>query len=225
MASPGNPACDLSAFGGGVRPPFGRNAGEGVRKAGPRRMLTALQFVILLKFTKLKKMKNTPSALSFQVRSRSIEAGGRIAQDLGLGRIVGQILVYLYLTDGDCSLDEIGMELGLSKAAVSVAARRLENLGLLKRVWKSGDRKSYYRTADNLSAALQEGMRNFLNQKLHILEADFGEMNELLDRELKVRGSDGELRFLQGRIRRIRQLQSRLSTLLKNPIVRLLAGS
>lgn len=170
-------------------------------------------------------MKNKPPALSSQVRSRSIEVGSRIAQDLGLGRIVGQVLVYLYLTDGDCSLDEIGRELGLSKAAVSIAARRLETIGLLKRVWKSGDRKNYYRTADNLSAALQEGMRNFLNQKLHMLETDFSEMNELLDRELKVNGADGELKFLQGRIKRIRQLQGRLSTLLKNPIVRFLAGS
>ena len=56
-------------------------------------------------------------------RTRLVETGGRTSQDLGFGRIVGQVLVYLYLQPKECSLDVLEQELGLSKASVSVAAR------------------------------------------------------------------------------------------------------
>jgi len=35
---------------------------------------------------------------------RLVEVGGNAAQDLGLGRIVGQIVVYLYLSEAERSL-------------------------------------------------------------------------------------------------------------------------
>ncbi len=47
---------------------------------------------------------------------RLVETGGRTSQDLGLGRIVGQILVYLYLQPAACSLEELEENLGLSQS-------------------------------------------------------------------------------------------------------------
>jgi len=47
-------------------------------------------------------MINNNMSAAVQVRARLIETGGRTAQDRGLERIG-----YLYLTDGDCSLDQI----------------------------------------------------------------------------------------------------------------------
>jgi len=157
-----------------------------------------------------------------EVRSRSIEEGGRICEDLGLGRVPGQVLVYLYLTDGDGSLDKIGEELGFSKAAVSIAVRRLEGLGLLKKGWKAGDRKNYYRTADNLETALQKGVMNFLAQRMQSLEGELLEMDEILDKETKKGGRNDEAAFLRGRIRRIRQLQGRLGKVLRSPFIKIL---
>lgn len=37
------------------------------------------------------------SNIAHDLRMRLVEEGGRAAQDLGFGRIPGQILVYLYL--------------------------------------------------------------------------------------------------------------------------------
>ena len=87
---------------------------------------------------------------AYSIKLSLIETGGRTSQELGMGRIVGQMLVYLYLNDNHCSLDQIGTDLELSKASVSIAARQLEKLGLIKRTWQKGDRKSYYRTANNI---------------------------------------------------------------------------
>ena len=48
-----------------------------------------------------------------QARIGLVETGARTSQDLGMGRIVGQILVYLYLQPNATSLDELEKELGL----------------------------------------------------------------------------------------------------------------
>jgi len=93
-----------------------------------------------------------------EVRTRLVEVAGRTTQDLGMGRIIGQVLGDIYMTAGDSSLDDIGQNLGLSKAAVSIAARQLESLGLLQRIWKKSDRRNYYRVVDHLGVALRRGI-------------------------------------------------------------------
>lgn len=154
------------------------------------------------------------------VRQKLIEAGGRMSQDLGLGRIVGQTLVYLYLSREECSLDEIGEYLHLSKASTSIAARQLERLGMIVRVWKGGDRKSYYRTADNFIQALQRGVVEYLQQKLSVVgnEIEYAH-NILKDIEL---GDDPDSRFLAKRVQRASELKSKTEKLINNPIVNFL---
>jgi DNA-binding transcriptional regulator GbsR (MarR family) len=114
-------------------------------------------------------MQTEQASAAQQVRTRMVELGGRIAQDIGLSRVAGQILVYLYLQPDPCALEAIATGLGLSKPAISVAVRQLESLGLVKQIWMKGDRRNYYRTADNIAAALQKGIFTVLNQKMQRL--------------------------------------------------------
>ena len=151
---------------------------------------------------------------------RLIDVGGRTSQDLGLGRIVGQILTHLYLRDGECSLDEIGRELGLSKAAVSVAARQLETLGLLRRSWKQGDRRNYYRTADDIASALHQGLLILIRNKMGLLATELGRA----EAELKQVESGSEAAFVLGRVKRAQKLRNAAMKLLESPLVKLLAG-
>jgi DNA-binding transcriptional regulator GbsR (MarR family) len=149
-----------------------------------------------------------------------VETGARTSQDLGMGRIIGQILVYLYLQPAPCSLDELEKELGLSKASVSIAARQLEQLGLVQRVWIKGERKKYYRSAENLGQALQQGLLSLVRQKV----SDFGSQ---IDASLELLNEVGEktdqqVRFLEQRIQRAGKLQRRLDRVLGNPLVALL---
>ena len=154
-------------------------------------------------------------------RTRLVEAGGRTSQDLGLGRIVGQVLVYLYLQPAECSLDVLEKKLGLSKASVSVAARQLETLGLVKRVWVKGERKKYYRSAENIASALQQGLLSFIRQKVDYFGKELEVSMGLLDtatEDLEIL----ELEFLKQRVSRASKLQKRLDKVLGNPLVRLL---
>ncbi|MBU4199945.1 MAG: hypothetical protein KKE37_09680 [Verrucomicrobia bacterium] len=156
-----------------------------------------------------------------EVRTRLIEVAGRTTQDLGLGRIVGQVLGDIYLTDGDSSLDDIGRNLGLSKAAVSIAARQLESLGLLQRIWKKADRKNYYRIVDHLGVALRQGVLELVRGKLRTAGAELDHAEELL-RQAGNGGNNSELNFLQTRLNRAKQQRRRAARILNNPIMKML---
>lgn len=160
--------------------------------------------------------KTTGSAA---VKQRLVQAGGATSQDLGLGRTLGQVLVYLYLTAGECPLDRIEADLGLSKAAVSIASRQLEHLGLVRRAWKQGDRKSYYRTAENIGTALQEGVLALLRRKFDAAGTALDDALELLQQSAGAIDA-AEWDFLNSRLTRSRQLHKRFGSLLSNPIVR-----
>ena len=76
-----------------------------------------------------------------------VERMGLMSEADGLPRIAGRIFGYLLLTPGECSLDDIAAELGVSRASVSNDARRLAQIGLLERRSRPGDRRDYYRSA------------------------------------------------------------------------------
>ncbi|MCW5204724.1 MarR family transcriptional regulator [Desulfobulbus sp. N2] len=151
-----------------------------------------------------------------------METGGRTSQDLGLGRIVGQVLVYLYLQPKECSLDVLEQELGLSKASVSVAARQLESLGLVQRVWIKGERKKYYRSAENIARALQQGVLSMLRHKVEYFGGELEKSMNLLDGEVASENEE-DRDFLRQRVKRAKKLQERLDSVLGNPLVHLLA--
>ncbi len=161
-------------------------------------------------------MKNIAS----EIRARLVEVGGRTSQDLGLGRIVGQILVYLYLRNGDCSLDKIGEDLGLSKASVSVAVRQLESLGLLRRAWKKGDRKGYYRTADDIATALQQGLMTFVRQKMQAVGTELDYVNKMFEKEDIISNTDPDTQFLYNRIKRAKLLHDQVGQTLESPLMK-----
>lgn len=155
------------------------------------------------------------------VRRRLIEVAGRTSQDLGLGRILGQTLAFVYLSRSECSLDDMVSELGLSKASVSIAARRLEALGLLQRVWRKGARKHYYQTAANLGAALQQGALTMIRTKLHSIDQEFGDAESLLE-SISQGEANGDARFVKKRLARARRLRKRASRILESPLLKLL---
>ncbi|MCI5210741.1 MAG: MarR family transcriptional regulator [Candidatus Electrothrix sp. ATG2] len=158
-----------------------------------------------------------------EVRIQLVETGGRTSQELGAGRIVGQIMVYLYLQKDAQSLDSIGEALALSKASVSIAVRQLEQLGLVRRAWIKGDRKKYYRSADNIGSGLQQGLLSFLRQKVQFFGTDLEGALTLLESLSPETNDREEFLFLQQRVNRASKLQKILLKILGNPLVNFLA--
>ena len=160
------------------------------------------------------------AARRMAVKSRLVQTGGRLVQDFGFNRVAGEVLACLYLTDGEASLDRLERELGLSKAAVSLAAAQLERMGLIHRVRKGGDRKRYYRSADDIGSALRHGILKFTRSKLAALEMDLQQAEDWLGAS---RGSDPESGFLASRVERLEQLNRRARRLLEHPLLKLVS--
>jgi DNA-binding transcriptional regulator GbsR (MarR family) len=157
-------------------------------------------------------------------RNRLVESGGRVSQDLGAGRIIGRILIFLYLQEKECSLDTISAQLEVSKASVSIAVRQLEQFGAVVQICKEGDRKNYYRSADNIASALQDGLLTLVQEKLELFSMDLDNVMQMLDAEQA--GSESQASdylFLQKRLSRALQLQRRLQKIINHPVVRYLA--
>ena len=154
---------------------------------------------------------------SAAVKTRLVAAGGRLAQEFGFNRVAGETLACLYLTPGEASLDALEAELRLSKAAVSLAAAQLERLGLVVRVRKPGDRKRYYRSADDVGSALRHGILKFARAKMAVLETHLQQADEALEGL----GRNPDARFLAARVSRLHQLNRRAAKLLDNPLLKL----
>lgn len=151
------------------------------------------------------------------VKSRLVASGGRMAQEFGFNRVAGEILACLYLTEGEASLDALEGELHLSKAAVSLAATQLDRLGLILRVRKPGDRKRYYRSADDVGSALRHGILKFARVRMAEWETDLKQADIALSKSAK--GNDEK--FLARRVARLHQLCHRGERLLDNPLLKL----
>lgn len=154
---------------------------------------------------------------SAAVKSRLVASGGRLAQEFGFNRVAGEVLASLYLTEEEASLDALEGELGLSKAAVSLAAAQLERMGLIHRVRKPGDRKRYYRSADDIASALRHGILKFARARMSVLETDLKQAGEALAGVKKEPGA----KFLAARVARLHQLNRRAGKLLDNPLIKL----
>ncbi|MDB4879809.1 MAG: hypothetical protein JWL60_1255 [Gemmatimonadetes bacterium] len=86
--------------------------------------------------------------------SSFVEQMGRLWDTEGLPRIAGRIFGFLLIQASPRSLDDLAEGLRVSKASISTDARRLEQLGLLTRESRPGDRRDYYAIADDAPARM-----------------------------------------------------------------------
>ncbi len=81
--------------------------------------------------------------------NRFIEKFCIVAEQDGFPRIAGLIMGFLLLNEGPYTLDELAERLQISKTSASTNARLLEQHGVIERVVKTGDRRDFYRLAEN----------------------------------------------------------------------------
>ena len=83
------------------------------------------------------------------LQSDFIEKFCMVAEQDGFPRIAGRIMGFLMINEGPYTLDEMADELQISKTSASTNARLLEQHGVIEKVVKSGDRRDFYRLADD----------------------------------------------------------------------------
>jgi len=100
------------------------------------------------------------------------------ARRFGLSELYGYIYGLLFFEDEPLSLGEIAERTGYSLSHVSTALKLLENIGLVKRIKKLGDKKAYYTAIKNI----REWRKEAYYKKI---EEDIRQTRENLLRALK----------------------------------------
>lgn len=79
-----------------------------------------------------------------EIRQGFIENLSRISEFWGYPRAMGALYGALYLSQTPLSLDDLIPIVGVTKGAISTNIRALEQLGMVHKQVRSGDRKDYY---------------------------------------------------------------------------------
>lgn len=81
--------------------------------------------------------------------SEFVEQLGLHAEAEGLPRTAGRIMGLLLVCEGPYTLDQLQEELQISRGSASTNTRRLEELGVVERTTRPGDRRVFFRLTDD----------------------------------------------------------------------------
>jgi DNA-binding MarR family transcriptional regulator len=85
-----------------------------------------------------------------QIKQHFIQDFGERYQNFGLSKLMGRIVGLLIFEEGPLSLDQIAEQLQVSKGPVSQITRRLNENGLIRKVWVPGSRRDHYAAEDEI---------------------------------------------------------------------------
>lgn len=88
----------------------------------------------------------------------------------GLSRTAGRMIGFFLIAGGTHSLDELSERLQVSKGSASTNARLLERRGLLMRCTRPGDRRDFYRLAENPWRNMFEVARSRMRDMTELFE-------------------------------------------------------
>ena len=144
-----------------------------------------------------------------------IEQAGHASQSFGVGRVLGQIFAYLYLSPEPRTLNDMQTAVGISKGSASTGVRQLEQWGAVHKVWVKGDRKDYYEANDWFGRIIKSVIVDTVGTKMSVYNAFL----ENIERELADIDGDGEGEFVKERVEHLRSFQQRAQKLWNNPVM------
>jgi DNA-binding transcriptional regulator GbsR (MarR family) len=120
--------------------------------------------------------------------------------NFGLNPLMGRIVGLLIISEDPQSLDDFVEKLEMSKGPISQICRRLKERGLIEKVWIPGDRKDYYKAADDIFGKAYANQISKMQKNIEIAEkyltlAESMESSdaEFIKRQMKVMKSFYEL--------------------------------
>ena len=121
--------------------------------------------------------------------STFVEELGALGPEVGIPRAMMRVTAWMMVCEPpEQSAQEIQEGLGLSAAAVSMAARQLIAAGMLERVSRRGDRRIYYRLTSGSWDAPLDAKRRAL-----------GRLRQVADRGIKAAGGRADYRLIEMR--------------------------
>ena len=148
-------------------------------------------------------------------RQEMVMAGGRLSQILGYPKSVGQIYGFLFFATKAQSLDDIGGELGVSKASVSNGVRKLLSWGVIRQVWVQGDRKEYLEVAEDVSTLFKAGYGDLVKPRVSSSKRRISQIGAYLEEEVQDGTlSEEEYEAAKRRYDNLKRIQTRFERIL-----------
>jgi len=102
--------------------------------------------------------------------SEFVEQMGLILQAEGLPRIAGHIMGLMIMHEGPFSLSQLAERLSVSRASISTNTRLLEDLDIIVRTAKPGDRQDYFKLSPQPYARLLRGVVRRMRRARDVVE-------------------------------------------------------
>ena len=115
-----------------------------------------------------------------KARDRFVEGIGRLAATVGVSRVIGQLYAMLFLSEKPLCLDDMVERLKISKGNASLNIRKLESLGVAKRVWVKGDRKDFYQAELDLEKIIKGELIDIARSRMKIALDTVTETEDLI---------------------------------------------
>lgn len=100
-----------------------------------------------------------------------VEQMGLILQAEGLPRIAGHIMGLMIMQEGPFSLSQLAERLKVSRASISTNTRLLEDLEVIVRTAKPGDRQVYFKLGPRPYARMLRGMVRRMRRARDVVES------------------------------------------------------
>jgi DNA-binding transcriptional regulator GbsR (MarR family) len=123
---------------------------------------------------------------------------------------MGAIFGVLYLSPRPLSLDEIVLETGLTKGAISTEIRALARMGLVHRSSRLGDRKDYYEAESDFYAAIRSLLKERQNSEFDRAIRSVRETLEILEENWV---DDEEWNFVYERVKALQDFFDAIDSL------------
>jgi DNA-binding transcriptional regulator GbsR (MarR family) len=85
-----------------------------------------------------------PQSLSREAELIAADAIGDIIEHWGFRKVLGRVWTVLFIAAEALPAGEMSERLSMSAGAVSMSLTELQRWGVVKRVWRPGERKEYY---------------------------------------------------------------------------------
>ncbi len=120
-----------------------------------------------------------------KARDRFIDSMAKNMSLYGITHSVGRLYGLLYFSEKPMTLDEMKDELGMSKTSMSTAVRQLQELNMVEKVWKKGERKDLYQAADDwyesFSALFSTSWRTGISLNISTINRSLKELRALVE--------------------------------------------
>jgi len=114
---------------------------------------------------------------------------GRLMELWGFRKNLGRIWTVLFLADSEVSAGEIAERLSLSRGSTSMALQELQRWGVVRKIWKPGERKDFFVAEENIAKML---LRILHERELPAIDEAISNLDEIR-RELEETGDDRQL--------------------------------